>query len=62
MLVDRGTTADFGLESIAALLASGPYRWGAHHLTALGVATNRVTFGAYRAPAAALRRVRRRVA
>ena len=53
VLVDRGTTADFGLESIAALLASGPYRWGAHHLTALGVATNRVTFGAYRAPAAA---------
>ena len=52
VLVDRGTTADFGLESIAALLASGPYRWGAHHLTALGVATNRVTFGAYRAPAA----------
>ena len=52
VLVDRGTTSDFGLESIAALLASGPYRWGAHHLTALGVATNRVTFGAYRAPAA----------
>ncbi len=52
VLVDRGTTADFGLESIAAMLSSGPYRWGAHHLTALGVATNRVTFGAYRAPAA----------
>jgi CO/xanthine dehydrogenase Mo-binding subunit len=52
VLVDRGTTSDFGLESIAAMLSSGPYRWGAHHLTALGVATNRVTFGAYRAPAA----------
>jgi CO/xanthine dehydrogenase Mo-binding subunit len=52
VLVDRGATDDFGIESIAALLASGPYRWSAHELTALGVATNRVTFGAYRAPAA----------
>jgi CO/xanthine dehydrogenase Mo-binding subunit len=51
--VDRGSTDDFGIESIAAMLASGPYVWGAHELTALGVATNRVTFGAYRAPAAA---------
>ena len=32
------------------MLAAGPYRWQAHELTALGVATNRVTFGAYRAP------------
>jgi CO/xanthine dehydrogenase Mo-binding subunit len=52
VLVDRGATDDFGVESIAALLASGPYRWEAHELTALGVATNRMTFGAYRAPAA----------
>ena len=49
---DRGSTDDFGVESIAAMLAAGPYRWQAHELTALGVATNRVTFGAYRAPAA----------
>jgi CO/xanthine dehydrogenase Mo-binding subunit len=52
VLVDRGSTEDFGVESIAAMLAAGPYRWQAHELTALGVATNRVTFGAYRAPAA----------
>ncbi len=52
VLVDRGATDDFGVESIASLLASGPYRWKAHELTSLGVATNRVTFGAYRAPAA----------
>jgi CO/xanthine dehydrogenase Mo-binding subunit len=52
VLVDRGATDDFGVESIAALLSAGPYRWGAHELTALGVATNRVTFGAYRAPTA----------
>jgi CO/xanthine dehydrogenase Mo-binding subunit len=50
--VDRGSTDDFGVEAIAAMLAAGPYNWTAHELTALGVATNRVTFGAYRAPTA----------
>ncbi len=50
--VDRGATDDFGVESIAAMLAAGPYNWAAHELTALGVATNRMTFGAYRAPTA----------
>jgi CO/xanthine dehydrogenase Mo-binding subunit len=53
VLVDRGSTDDFGVESIAAMLAAGPYRWPAHELVSLGIATNRVTFGAYRAPAAA---------
>jgi CO/xanthine dehydrogenase Mo-binding subunit len=53
VLVDRGSTDDFGVESIAAMLAAGPYRWQAHELVALGIATNRVTFGAYRAPTAA---------
>ena len=52
VLVDRGATDDFGVESIAAMLTAGPYRWRAHHLTALGVATNRMTFGAYRGPTA----------
>jgi CO/xanthine dehydrogenase Mo-binding subunit len=52
VFIDRGSTDDFGVESIAAMLAAGPYRWRAHDLTALGVATNRVTFGAYRAPTA----------
>jgi CO/xanthine dehydrogenase Mo-binding subunit len=52
VLADRGSTRDFGVETIAAMLASGPYRWEAHELTGYGVATNRVTFGAYRAPAA----------
>jgi CO/xanthine dehydrogenase Mo-binding subunit len=50
VLIDRGSTDDFGVESIAAMLAAGPYKWRAHELIALGVATNRVTFGAYRAP------------
>src|SRR6201999_2158665 len=52
VVVDRGSTDDFGVESIAAMLSAGPYRWDAHELVALGVATNRVTFGAYRAPSA----------
>jgi CO/xanthine dehydrogenase Mo-binding subunit len=52
VFADRGSTADFGIESIAAMLTAGPYRWQAHELTAYGIATNRVTFGAYRAPAA----------
>jgi CO/xanthine dehydrogenase Mo-binding subunit len=52
VLTDRGSTADFGIESIAAMLTAGPYRWQAHELTGYGVATNRVTFGAYRAPGA----------
>jgi CO/xanthine dehydrogenase Mo-binding subunit len=53
VLVDRGTNDEVGVESIAAMLAAGAYNWSAHELTALGLATNRVTFGAYRAPAAA---------
>jgi CO/xanthine dehydrogenase Mo-binding subunit len=53
VLVDRGSADDFGVESIAAMLSAGPYRWPAHELVSLGIATNRVTFGAYRAPAAA---------
>ena len=52
VLSDRGSTRDFGVESIAAMLTAGPYRWQAHELTGYGIATNRVTFGAYRAPGA----------
>jgi CO/xanthine dehydrogenase Mo-binding subunit len=50
ILFDRGAGDEFGLESVAALLATGPYRWAAHEAESFGVATNRVTFGAYRAP------------
>jgi CO/xanthine dehydrogenase Mo-binding subunit len=52
VLADRGSNREFGVESIAALLTAGPYRWRAHELVGYGVVTNRVTFGAYRAPAA----------
>ncbi len=52
VLVDRGSNEEFGVESIAAMLSAGPYRWPTQELTALGVATNRMPFGAYRAPTA----------
>ncbi|MDA0182819.1 xanthine dehydrogenase family protein molybdopterin-binding subunit [Solirubrobacter phytolaccae] len=49
---DRGGLGDMGVEALSALLSAGPYRWPAHDLTALGVTTNRVSPGAYRAPGA----------
>src|SRR3954452_23315689 len=49
---DRGGMGDMGVEGISAILSAGPYRWPAHDLTAVGVATNRVSPGAYRAPGA----------
>jgi CO/xanthine dehydrogenase Mo-binding subunit len=52
IVLDRGANDEFGLEALAAALASGPYTWEARDLSAYGVLTNRVTFGAYRAPAA----------
>jgi CO/xanthine dehydrogenase Mo-binding subunit len=52
LVCDRGANTDWGLEALGALLAAGPYRWGVHALAGYGVLTNRVPFGAYRAPAA----------
>jgi CO/xanthine dehydrogenase Mo-binding subunit len=52
MIVDRGTNAGWGVEGSTSLLVAGPYRWEAHDLRGYGVQTNRVTFGAYRAPGA----------
>jgi CO/xanthine dehydrogenase Mo-binding subunit len=52
MIVDRGTNAGWGVEGITSLLVAGPYRWETHDLRGYGVQTNRVTFGAYRAPGA----------
>jgi CO/xanthine dehydrogenase Mo-binding subunit len=49
---DRGGLGDMGVEALSTLLSAGPYRWPAHDLTALGVTTNRVSPGAYRAPGA----------
>ncbi len=49
---DRGGMGDMGVETISTMLSAGPYRWPAHDLTAVGVATNRVSPGAYRAPGA----------
>jgi len=52
MIVDRGSNAGWGVEGITSALVTGPYRWEAHDLRGYGVQTNRVTFGAYRAPGA----------
>jgi CO/xanthine dehydrogenase Mo-binding subunit len=52
VLVDGGADEEAGFESIGAMLSAGPYRWQAFELTGLGIATNRVTPGAYRAPTA----------
>jgi CO/xanthine dehydrogenase Mo-binding subunit len=52
IVLDRGSNDEFGLEGLAAMLTSGPYRWDARDMRAYGVATNRVGFGAYRAPTA----------
>jgi CO/xanthine dehydrogenase Mo-binding subunit len=52
IVADRGGLTDMGVESISALLCAGPYNWPAHDLTAVGVFTNRVGCGAYRAPGA----------
>ncbi|HET6549662.1 MAG TPA: xanthine dehydrogenase family protein, partial [Solirubrobacter sp.] len=49
---DRGGLGDMGVEMISTMLSAGPYNWPAHDLTAVGVATNRVSPGAYRAPGA----------
>jgi CO/xanthine dehydrogenase Mo-binding subunit len=49
---DRGALGEMGVETISATLSAGPYRWAAHDLTAVGVGTNRVSAGAYRAPGA----------
>jgi CO/xanthine dehydrogenase Mo-binding subunit len=52
MIVDRGSNTGWGVEGITSLLVAGPYRWEAHDLRGYGVQTNRVTWGAYRAPGA----------
>jgi CO/xanthine dehydrogenase Mo-binding subunit len=52
IVADRGALTDMGVETISALLSAGPYNWLAHDLTAVGVFTNRVGCGAYRAPGA----------
>jgi CO/xanthine dehydrogenase Mo-binding subunit len=52
VLCDRGLNEDFAIEGISGTLVAGPYRWGARDLITLGVVTNRVGSGSYRAPGA----------
>ena len=52
IVVDRGATTSWASSDLGACSPPGPYRWRAHDLARLGVLTNRVGFGAYRAPGA----------
>jgi CO/xanthine dehydrogenase Mo-binding subunit len=52
IVCDRGALTDWGVEDITSLLVAGPYRWQAFDIRGYGVRTNRVSFGAYRAPGA----------
>lgn len=49
---ERGAFHGWGVETVAAVLIGGVYRWQAFDVHAYGVETNRVGFGAYRAPGA----------
>ena len=50
MVFDSGSFSEWTIESIAAILVAGPYRWDAHDVRAYGVETNRVGTGSYRGP------------
>lgn len=52
ILLDEGAFADFSAAPFAVGRIGGPYRWGAWNSKVLGVRTNRVGSGAYRAPTA----------
>ena len=52
VICDQGGNAEFGIGTLSALLAAGPYRWRAHDITGYDVVTNRVGTGSYRAPGA----------
>ena len=45
-----GAFSEWSIESIAAVLLTGPYRWDALDIRAFGVETNRVGTGSYRGP------------
>jgi CO/xanthine dehydrogenase Mo-binding subunit len=49
---ERGAVHGWGVETVATALIGGVYRWRAFDVSAYGVETNRVGFGAYRAPGA----------
>jgi len=47
---DAGAYGEWTIESIAAVLITGPWRWEAIDIRAYGVETNRVGTGSYRGP------------
>jgi CO/xanthine dehydrogenase Mo-binding subunit len=50
VVFDSGAFSEWSIESIAAVLLTGPYRWEALDIRAFGVETNRVGTGSYRGP------------
>jgi CO/xanthine dehydrogenase Mo-binding subunit len=50
LIFDAGAYSEWTVHSIAAVLLAGPYRWEAFDIEALGVETNHVGTGSYRAP------------
>jgi CO/xanthine dehydrogenase Mo-binding subunit len=52
IVTDAGAFEEGSAESLAGVLAAGPYGWPAFDIKAYGVRTNRFGVGAYRAPSA----------
>ncbi len=50
LVFDSGAWSEWTIESIAAILVAGPWRWEALDIQAFGVETNRVGTGSYRGP------------
>ena len=50
IVFDSGAFSEWTIESIVAVLLTGPYRWQALDIRAFGVETNRVGTGSYRGP------------
>ncbi|MFN8621485.1 MAG: xanthine dehydrogenase family protein molybdopterin-binding subunit [Chloroflexota bacterium] len=50
VVFDSGAYSEWTIESIAAVLLTGPYRWQALDVRAFGVETNRFGTGSYRGP------------
>jgi CO/xanthine dehydrogenase Mo-binding subunit len=50
LVFDAGAWSEWTIETIGAVLLTGPYRWDAIDISAFGVETNRVGTGSYRGP------------
>ncbi len=50
LVFDNGAYVEWAIETVAAVLIGGPYRWDAVDVRAYGVRTNRFGTGSYRGP------------